>query len=443
MKTPILILCVAILLAGPGCVKEDPSGDLNQQLIDALDHASGGKGLSHYVLPFSDRYDLIPQDPNNSLNTYKVKLGQLLYHETALGLAPLHSEHMETYSCASCHFASAGFQAGRHQGIADGGLGFFNRHKDSGYSEGELDVQPIRSPSVLNTAYQRVMLWNGQFGAVGPNEGTETAWTAGTPKETNHLGFEGLETQAIAGLGVHRMVIDESFITGTSYGPLFDAAFPEVPASARYTKEKAGLAIAAYERTVLANKAPFQDWLRGNYGAMTEEQKRGAVLFFGKAECWTCHNGPSLANMEFHAIGMEDLFLCPEPTFKSNPGNAENRGRGGFTGNPDDDYKFKVPQLYNLADSPFYGHGSSFRTIRDVVEYKNAAVPQSTYIQPSQLSPHFRPLGLSSQELSDITAFIEHALYDPGLMRYQPAFIVSGNCFPNNDPESRVDLGCD
>ena len=37
------------------------------------------------------------------------------------------------------------------------------------------------------------MLWNGQFGATSLNEGTEALWTEGTPKEKNHLGFEGLE----------------------------------------------------------------------------------------------------------------------------------------------------------------------------------------------------------------------------------------------------------
>ncbi|MBK7410885.1 MAG: cytochrome-c peroxidase [Saprospirales bacterium] len=443
MKIHVTLLCAGFILTAMGCAKDNSANDLNLQLLDALDAASGGKGSAYYILPASDRLEQIPQDPNNPLSTYKVKLGQLLYHETALGLAPMHAENMEAYSCASCHFAAAGFQAGRHQGISDGGVGFFNRTKNGDYTATEVDVQPIRTPSVLNTAYQQVMLWNGQFGAVGLNAGTQDSWTAGTPKETNNLGYEGLETQAIAGLNVHRMMIEKPFITTSSYGVLFDAAFPDVPVSERYTRQTAGLAIGAFERTVLANKAPFQDWLRGKYTAMTEEEKRGALLFFGKAECASCHNGPSLANMEFDAIGMEDLYLCPEPTFKSDENSVENKGRGGFTNNPADNYKFKVPQLYNLADSPYYGHGASFRSIRAVVEYLNAGVSENPAVPSSQLASGFKPLGLTSKEVSDITAFLEHALYDPDLMRYQPTFIVSGNCFPNNDPQSRADLGCD
>ncbi len=102
-----------------------------------------------------------------------------------------------------------------------------------------------------------------------------------------------------------------------------------------------------------------------------------------------------------------------------------------------------MPQLYNIADSPFYGHGSSFRNIRDVVAYKNAAVKENPNVPDSQLAEEFKPLGLTAEEVNDIAAFIETALRDPNLLRYQPLSIRSGNCFPNNDPQSRIDLGCD
>ena len=147
----------------------------------------------------------------------------------------MHSVSEGTYSCASCHFASAGFQAGRFQGIAEGGTGFGingeSREANIQYLEEDLDVQPVKSPSVMNTAYQKIMLWNGQFGATGLNTGTESAWTFDTPKETNFLGFEGVETQAIAGLKVHRMDIDEdnSVIEDLGYKTMFDEAFSNVP----------------------------------------------------------------------------------------------------------------------------------------------------------------------------------------------------------------------
>ena len=119
-----------------------------------------------------------------------------------------------------------------------------------------------------------------------------------------------------------------------------------------------------------------------------------------------------------------------------------DRGRGGFTQNEADNYKFKVPQLYNLADSPFYGHGSSFRSIRAVIEYKNNAVPENDEVPAGQLAAGFVPLNLTDAQIDDLVAFIGTALHDPDLARYEPQVLGSNQCFPNNDEQSRVDLGC-
>ncbi len=443
------LIILSIVLIGIQACRPDPSSTpnaLDAQLEQALLVASNGVGPSYYLLPDSDDFSRIPQDPKNPLTAAKVALGRLLFHETGIALAPMKAIGKGTYSCASCHFAAAGFQAGRHQGISDGGIGFGIRgegrmpHPD--YLPEELDVQPVRTPSAMNLAYQDLVLWGGKLGGVGANIGTEDRWEEGTPQFFNYMGYEGLETQAVMGQDIHRVVINERIVDTLGYKTLFDQAFPDVPVSERYTPLYAGLAIAAYERTLLANQAPFQLWLRGQRSAMSDQEKRGAILFFGDAGCYTCHNGPSLANMEFHAIGMKDLYEHPQPTYGADASMPANLGRGGFTGRTEDMYKFKVPQLYNLADSPFYGHGASFTSLRDVVAYKNEAVAENPNVPTSQLAEAFKPLNLTPQEIDDITAFLETALRDPNLQRYEPQHILSGQCFPNNDPQSRQDLGC-
>lgn len=424
----------------------DPSV-LDMELEEALKTASDGVGKSHFILPASDDFSAIPQDPKNPLTAEKVALGRLLFHETGLADNPMQSISEGKYSCASCHFASAGFQAGRFQGLSEGGIGFGvngeGRRRNNLYTEEELDVQPVRSPSAMNGAYQINTLWNGQFGGTGLNIGTEDSWTEGTPKAVNVLGFEGLETQAIAGLDVHRLVSNRELVEDLGYKSMFDAAFSDVAEEDRYSEVQAGLAIAAYERTILANEAPFQKWLNGEIGALSQQEKQGAVLFFDKGQCATCHNGPALNAMEFHALGMNDLFDCPEETFKAGPELSDHKGRGGFTGREEDDFKFKVPQLYNLADSPFYGHGSSFRTVAAVLRYKNEALAENSRVPETQLAAGFQPLGLTPSEIDDITVFLERSLRDPNLERYEPTSLLSGNCFPNNDALSREDLGCD
>ena len=171
-------------------------------------------------------------------------------------------------------------------------------------------------------------------------------------------------------------------------------------------------------------------------------KKKGAILFFGKANCSSCHNGPALNSMSFHAIGMKDLYEVAEETFNTSASDGANLGRGSFTKNAADNHKFKVPQLYNLEETPFYGHGSSFRTIRDVVDYKNKAIPENSNVPTEQLASEFIPLNLSDEEVDQLTAFITHGLRDPNLMRYQPTTLPSGLCTPFNDTQARTDLGC-
>ena len=445
MKTSnLLIALLAFTIFS--CNSDDdysPVSTLDIELESALIDASDNIGTSFYTLPNSDDFSSIPQDPNNLLTEEKVKLGKLLFHETGLATEAMMTEGLGTYSCASCHHAAAGFQAGKRQGIGDGGIGFGfsgeGRIMNPLYTEDIVDFQPIKTPTALNTAYQKLMLWNGQFGATDQNIGTETQWTPGTPKETNNLGFEGVETQAIAGLTVHRMGVNEDIVTDLGYKDMFDEVFGDIPVEERYTIKNAGLAIAAYERTLLANEAPFQLWLKGDRNAMTENVKKGALLFFGKAQCFSCHNGPSLGSMEFSAIGINDLAGAD---IMGSVDDATKKGRGGFTLNPEDDYKFKVPQLYSIVYNGSYGHGASFNSIADIITYKNGGIKENENVPNEAIDLRFVPLDLTEEELSQLTQFIEVGLNDNNLSRYAPDSIMSGNCFPNNDEISSEDLGC-
>ncbi|BDS14909.1 cytochrome-c peroxidase [Aureispira anguillae] len=440
-----VLLLLPILLSEVGCQQENPHA-IDEQLIEQMKNSSYGVGLSYYQLPESNDFASIPQDPNNPLTVEKVELGKLIFHETAFAVNVKFSGSMKAISCATCHNSDAGFQAGMAQGIADGGIGFGTKGEarilDPLCPLDSIDVQETRTPSILNVAYQKVMRWTGSMGATGANEGTEAAWV-GLPFAKNHLGYEGVETQSIVALKGHRQEIDPAVVNGTTYKAMFDAAFPSVPVAERYTKKTAGLAIAAYSRTVLANQAPFQQWIRGDYTAMTENQKKGALLFFGKAGCYRCHNGPSLATEGFHALGVKDLYQHDKaPIYNTSIDSVENLGRGGFTGKAADMYRFKVPQLYNVSDSPFEGHGGSFGSAREIIAYKNAGVAENPNVPTSQLSPLFVPLGLTEEEMDQIADFIDEGLHDDDLKRYVPTTLPSGLCFPNADVQSKIDLGC-
>jgi cytochrome c peroxidase len=456
-----LCTSVAITLLA-GCNSSDPESplsSLSSELTKAV--AAAGPGTDAFILPDETSLDDIPADPANPLTPEKVALGQMLFHETGLAQLANATERVGTFSCATCHHSDAGFKSGVPQGIGDGGERFglvgegrvLGEGLDARAPAGSPmlpDIQPVASPTALNVAYQEVMLWNGQFGNASNsavNSGIPPAIlaTPGTPKAQNARGLSGVEIQAIAGLGVHRLnvEVDSLLQTQTDYMQMFAVAFP----GSTDTLEDAGKAIAAYERTLLANRAPFQRWLRGDETAMTEQELRGGLLFFGQANCVACHTGPALSSLPgatadavFMAQGFADLDTS-DPRVHGAVSSEVARGRGGFTGDPVDDFKFKVPSLYNLADAGFYGHGASFNSVRDVVAYKNAAVPQKA-IARDRLDSRFVPLGLSEAQIDDLTAFLETALYDAELDRYVPESLPTGNCFPNADVVSLQDLGC-
>jgi len=467
----LAVVSLAVLVASCGSDNNDipvttppppPAAPTPAEILTStIEEAANGGGLASFTLPASDDFANIPQDPNNPITSEKVLLGQMLYHETAIATDGFNGNLNGTWSCASCHHSVAGFKSGIPQGIGEGGSdfgadgsarvlapGFDKLSEDSTLVP---DVQPFTSPAVLNVAYQEVMLWNGQFGnqvdgIVNAGLAQDILATPGTRKIQNLRGFGGLEIQAIAGQGEHRLNTENNSVlqTNAGYIEMFNAAYPN---GYDDSKEAAALAIAAFERTILSNEAPFQRWLNGEADAMTDGEIEGATLFFGKAGCADCHRGPGLSSEAgatedemFFAVGFSD-FDINSPQVTGTVTDANSRGRGGFTGEVEDNYKFKVAQLYNLKDSNVFGHGASFQSVRDVVAYKNAGVPQKV-LPAGVLDQRFQPLGLTDDEVNYLVMFLEDALYDPNLSRYVPASLPTGACLIVADDESRDDVGC-
>lgn len=439
-----ILLLFSLLLSA--CREDRLDNPIEKQLEAAVLEASPDRSLDHFILPATEDYSNIPQDPINPITTEKVALGKMLFFETGLALAPMQNVSKGSYSCGTCHVPEAGMVPGSSQGIADGGIGFGvngeSRTMINTYAENEIDAQGARPISLFNVAFVNNTSWNGQFGSTGANKDTEHLWHNDESTEINELGYSALESQNIEGLKVHRMVVNKSVTDDLGYTNMFDQAFPEFQDSARYSLTTASFAISAYLRTLMTDQAPFQKWLKGNENAMSYEQKKGAVLFFGKARCYQCHAGKSLNNSDFfYAIGVKDLYQTG--AFNTDENDRRNMGRGGFTENENDMFCFKVPQLYNLKNAGFYFHGSSKQSLREVVEYFNEGVAENPNILPEQVSSKFQSLDLTEEEMTNLVDFLENGLYDKTIDRYVPEKVLSGNCIPNNDPFSKSDLGCD
>lgn len=444
-KKQYILLALIIYLWS--CTQDSIDYDalLDEQLITAIENYSPDGSYQYYVLPSSNDFERIPQDPKNRLSPEKVELGKFLFYETGFSTEALKASGLNTYSCSTCHLPDQAFKPGRMQGIADGGQGFGqsgeSRHMNDEYEEHELDIQAARPLSLINVAFVKNTFWNGQFGSGASNIGTEHLWSRREDTELNHLGFEAIETQNFEGLRVHRISVSQELVEAFGYKDLFDRSFPEYDVSERYSNTTAALAISAFIRTITASKGAFQDWLRGNTNAMTAKEKEGALLFFGKAKCSSCHYEKNLGSDEFHVLGVKDMDQHPEALNK-NEDARRNLGRGGFTLREEDMYKFRVPGLYNVADSPFYFHGSSKKSLEEVIRYKAKALRENGRVSQLRMSEKLHKLELSDSEIDKLVLFLEKSLNDPDMERFGLHEVRSGMCTPNNDPISREELGC-
>lgn len=444
MKNIIAVFFGLLLLnsCSKDVTSEEVLVDVNLKRLISNNSPSGS--YDYYILPSENELDLIPQDRRNPLTPEKVALGKMLFFETGLAMDARYEAGIGTYSCATCHIPEAAFRPGAPQGVADGGMGFGlngeNRIKNRQYREDELDSQAARPLSMINVAFVGNTFWNGQFGSKFANEGTEDLWDVLPELEGNHLGYEAIETQNFVGIVVHRIATSKELLDQYGYTEMYDRSFPDLQEEERYSNFATSLALSAYIRSITSSKAPFQSWLKGDHEAITPQEKLGAQVFFGKARCANCHYEKNLGSNEFQRIGVKDLYQ--RPSFNALRTDRRNLGRGGFTLKEEDNFKFKVPQLYNLIDDPNYFHGSSKHSIEEVIAYKEKAVSENPNIPTETLSEKFRPISLNEEERLALLAFLKNSLRDPDLLRYKPDHLLSGNCFPNNDAQSKMDLGC-
>ncbi len=314
-----------------------------------------------------------------------------------------------------------------------------------------LDSVARNAPSVIGAAFNNRLLLGGFAGEPDAS-----------PGGLNPFNFPAQESVALLLLDAHRMLDFQSaeLQKVPAFVKLFQDAFPEEAAQAAAKKDLNLLinditvlrATATFMRTVVTRNTPWDRFLAGDNSALTPAQQRGARLFFtpatgaaGGASCYTCHSGPMLnkqvndhdvAGMgqfveeNFFNLGLGDHPVQALNRQARNDPNSLDDGRREITGREDDAFKFRVVTLRQLKDARFFFHNGAFTTVRDVVQYFNAGVPQNEQSGAANtLTPRFtnprgpgspRGLGLSEAQVNDLTDFLENALYDPAFVHFDP-----------------------
>lgn len=150
----------------------------------------------------------------------------------------------------------------------------------------------------------------------------------------------------------------------------FQSAYDEPAALATdlINFDNIAIALAEYERSMVFTDNPFNRWVAGNEEALTNEQKRGALLFFTSVEdegagCANCHSGDFFTDELMHTVASIQIGEG-----KGN-GNVDDFGRERETGLLEDRYKFRTPSLLNVAVTGPYGHAGAFDTLEQIVAH--------------------------------------------------------------------------
>lgn len=255
-----------------------------------------------------------------------------------------------------------------------------------------------RTPVILNNVFYPALMWNSRFHSISGDPFDNSAGFQFPLPEgfslsnLSHL----LEAQAfipttekpemtgfhpsVPGTndGIRAAVVDR-LNANADYRKLFGKIFTEVKAGAPITYEMLARAIAEFEFTLLFADAPIDKFARGLENAMTEDEKRGAVLFFGSANCVSCHAVAGQSNEMFsdfrqHVAGIPQIAPAAGNVTFDGPGANEDFGLEQVTGNPNDRYAFRTSPLRNLALQPAFFHNGSFTRLEDALRYHLDAV---------------------------------------------------------------------
>ena len=386
-----------------------------------------------HALGFTGRVgSSIEQRLGRKIDPQLAEVGRMLWFDTIGGLN-------NDNTCGGCHSPTNGF--GDTQSIAIG--------IESNGIVGPGRVGPRnqrRTPMAINTAFYPRLMWNSRFQSLN-----------GDPF-SNARGFMFPQPEGMTLSHLDHLLQAQAFIPPTERVEVAGFKFPgnnydiraevlrrlnEVPEYQRLfggpiTFDMIGRAIAEFEFTLVFADAPIDRYARGDLNAMTDSQKRGALLFFGKAGCVSCHAVSGQSNEMFsdfreHVAGVPQLM--PSYSNVEFAGEKENEDYGleEVTGNPASRYAFRTSPLRNVALQAAFFHDGAYTRLEDAIRHQLDVVaaarsydPKTAGVQQDMWTPHppiepilerldpllATPVKLSDQEFADLVEFVKFGLLD-------------------------------
>jgi len=325
----------------------------------------------------------------------KAKLGRLLFYDKILSAN-------NNIACATCHNIDLGGADGLSLGIGEGGNGL-GQNRTAGIGKDKIKKRiPRNAPGLWNLGSKEIttLLHDGRISVSNlfdndfntPAEEwlpkgldnilaaqalfpmTRQFEMAGNPGENEIIGLSHRRIDTVWPVITNRIrAIPE-------YVELFIEAFDDVDSSLDIDITHIANSISAFEiHEWTSYDSPFDDYINGNKEALTLDQIKGMKLFYGKANCSSCHSGSLFTNQEFYSIAIPQFG--PGRTRKFDP-YARDVGRMGETDDINDMYKFKTPSLRNVTLTGPYGHNGAYPTIEGIIRH---------HLNPIKMYNNWRP----------------------------------------------------
>lgn len=344
--------------------------------------------VSNLFMSCSDEntYSSIPND--------KIDLGKKIFNDTNLS-NPIGQ------ACASCHSPETGFSDPNHIIVSEGAVAntFGNRNAPSlAYNV----FSPNRYYNTIDETFVGGLFYDGR----SPNLQEQFIHPLLNPAEMNNASVAQVATK----------------IKQATYYPQIISIYGNSPFDDDILSYVAD-ALMQFETSNQMNPftSKYDYYLQGR-ATLSLEEKKGLVLFEGKAKCALCHvtePDPIQKKILFTDFTYDNLGVPKNPNnpFYTQPANLlgmsyVDLGIGAIVSDANHNGKFKVPSLRNVAVSAPYFHNGSITTLEKAVrfynkrdlntgEFASAEVPQNVNVE------ELGNLQLTDEEEQNLVAFLK------------------------------------
>ncbi len=375
MKPSIILLCVFLF----------------SLQVEAMGKIVGKKATKKVERKIEDENLGLPKlevPANNPITKEKVELGDLLFKD-------LRFSTTGTVSCSTCHDPEKTF--------TDSPLRV---------SKGINDLTGTRnSPTVINAAYFKTQFWDGR----SPDLEDQALHPFLNPVEM--------------GLKDHNPILEIVRNPDEEYSKAFKKVFGV--SGKKITMRHVTMAIAAFERTIIAGNSRFDRWYFKGEPVLSKKEIKGFETYIGNGRCVSCHviehTTALFTDNKFHNIGVginrvptPDVERISKEFFQAKYDKKEvdlkvlqdpktsEIGRFAINRNFDDMGSFKTSTLRNIDLTAPYMHDGSLKTLEDVVEhYDRGGASSDKEKITHHLSGGIRPLNLTDEEKENLVAFMK------------------------------------